>query len=78
VIGRAGEANHEWLRRHDLVPVTYGDGQLERIRNAANGSAEGSLEIPIAATYPLDSVREAFGELADRHTHGKVVLLPEA
>jgi NADPH:quinone reductase-like Zn-dependent oxidoreductase len=137
VIGLAGEQNHDWLRRHDIVPVTYGDGQGQRIREAAGGKvdafidtfgegyvdlaielgvspqrintiidydavqrlgvhaqgthaiasapllaelvglvAEGRLEIPIAHTYPLTQVRDAFTELADRHTHGKIVLLP--
>jgi hypothetical protein len=33
--------------------------------------ASGELEIPVARTYPLDQVREAFTELAERHTHGK-------
>jgi NADPH:quinone reductase-like Zn-dependent oxidoreductase len=137
VIGLAGERNHDWLRAHDVVPVTYGDGQAERIREAAGGSvdafidtfgggyvdlaielgvsperintiidrdaaerlgvksqgthaiasapllaelvalvADGRLEIPIAHTYPLTQVREAFEELEARHTHGKIVLLP--
>jgi NADPH:quinone reductase-like Zn-dependent oxidoreductase len=135
VIGLAGEHNHDWLRRHDIIPLTYGDGQGERIRGAAGGSidafidtfgggyveeavelgvaperinsiidyeaaqrvgahiqgthsiasasvlaelvglvADGSLEIPIARTYPLGQVRDAFRELAERHTHGKIVL----
>jgi NADPH:quinone reductase-like Zn-dependent oxidoreductase len=137
VIGLAGERNHEWLRQHGVVPVTYGDGQPDRIREAAGGAidafidtygsgyvdlaielgvvperintisdreagerlgvqmqgthtiatapllaelaamvADGSLEIPIARTYPLDRVRDAFEELAERHTHGKIVLIP--
>jgi NADPH:quinone reductase-like Zn-dependent oxidoreductase len=137
VIGLAGERNHDWLRRHDIVPVSYGDGQANRIRAAAGGRidalidtfgggyvdlaidlgvaperintiidydavqrlgvhaqgthaianaerlakitgwvADGSLEIPIAGTFPLDQVRDAFRELAERHTHGKIVLLP--
>jgi NADPH:quinone reductase-like Zn-dependent oxidoreductase len=38
--------------------------------------ADGSLEIPIARTYPLEQVREAFTELGKRHTHGKIVLIP--
>jgi NADPH:quinone reductase-like Zn-dependent oxidoreductase len=137
VIGLAGEHNHEWLRRHDIVPVAYGDGQTDRIREAAHGKvdafidtfgdgyvdlaielgvapdrintiidygaverlsvhaqgthaigsapllaeltglvADGSLEIPIARTFPLDQVRDAYGELARRHSHGKIVLLP--
>jgi NADPH:quinone reductase-like Zn-dependent oxidoreductase len=138
VIGLASESNHDWLRARDILPVTYGEGQDERIRVAAEGfpidafvdtfgggycdlaielgvaperistiidfaaverlgvkragshtfgnaqriaevaalAADGSLEIPIARTYPLEQVREAFQELAKRHTHGKIVLLP--
>jgi NADPH:quinone reductase len=38
--------------------------------------AAGKIEIPIAATYPLDEVREAFEQLEDRHTLGKIVLIP--
>jgi NADPH:quinone reductase-like Zn-dependent oxidoreductase len=137
VIGLAGERNHAWLREHDVVPVSYGEGQAERIREAAHGTlnafidtfgggyvdlavglgvpverintiadfeavarlgvkaqgthsnataarlsdlaqlvAEGSLEVPIARTYGLDQVREAYTELAERHAHGKIVLLP--
>ena len=139
VIGLASERNHQWLRRHDIVPVRYGDGQAERIREAAHGEidafidtfgggyvdlaielgvapsrintiidfdavrrlgvhgegthaignasllgelaalvADRRLEIPIARTYPLDEVREAFRELAARRSHGKIVLLPQS
>ena len=38
--------------------------------------ATGQIEIPIAATYPLEEVRAAFTELEDRHTRGKIVLIP--
>jgi NADPH:quinone reductase-like Zn-dependent oxidoreductase len=137
VIGLAGEHNHGWLRRHDIVPVAYGPGQADRIREAASGGvdafidtfgggyvdlaielgvapprintiidyaaverlgvnaqgthaiasasllaeiaelvASGSLEIPIARTFRLDQVRDAFNELAERHVHGKIVLVP--
>jgi NADPH:quinone reductase len=38
--------------------------------------ATGKIEIPIAATYPLEQVRDAFAELEERHTHGKIVLIP--
>jgi NADPH2:quinone reductase len=38
--------------------------------------ATGQLHIPIAATYPLDQVRAAFAQLEERHTHGKIVLIP--
>ncbi len=137
VIGLAGEANHDWLRSHDVIPVTYGDGQESRIREASGGTvdafvdtfgggyvdlaiglgvapdrintiidyaaverlgvngegthaigtaellgemaqlvADGELEVPIARTYPLAQVRDAFGELSARHTRGKIVLIP--
>src|SRR5271167_5119039 len=137
VIGLAGEQNHDWLRRRDIVPVTYGDGQAERIHEAAGGRidafidtfgggyvdlaiglgvapqrintiadfeavqrlgvhaqgthaiasaallaeivglvADGSLEIPIARTFPLEQVHDAYRELERRHSHGKIVLLP--
>jgi NADPH:quinone reductase len=38
--------------------------------------ATGEIEIPIAASYPLDRVRDAFAQLELRHTHGKIVLTP--
>jgi NADPH:quinone reductase-like Zn-dependent oxidoreductase len=137
VIGLAGEDNQDWLRDHGIIPVTYGDGQAQRLRDAAGDrldafidtfgggyvdlaielgvhpdrintiadfeaisrlgvrgdgthshtsaavlgelaqlAADGELEIPIAATFALEEVREAFTLLADRHTHGKLVLLP--
>lgn len=137
VIGLAGPANHAWLIGQGVVPVEYGDGAADRIRDAANGQvdafidtfgggyvelaldlgvrpdrintiidfaaaekhgvktdgnmaggtaevlaelaaliAKGDLEIPIANVYPLAEVRAAYRELADRHTHGKIVLRP--
>ena len=36
--------------------------------------AAGKLEIPIAKVYPLSKVREAYQELEQRHTRGKIVL----
>jgi NADPH:quinone reductase-like Zn-dependent oxidoreductase len=36
--------------------------------------ANGELVVPIATTYPLEQVRDAYNELAKRHTHGKIVL----
>jgi NADPH:quinone reductase-like Zn-dependent oxidoreductase len=37
--------------------------------------AAGELEIPVV-TYPLDQVREAYEQLAEGHTRGKIVLVP--
>ncbi|CAG6391794.1 NADP-dependent oxidoreductase [Streptomyces cocklensis] len=34
VVGTAGEANHEHLRRLGAIPVTYGDGLVDRAREA--------------------------------------------
>ena len=136
VIGLAGQANHEWLASHGAIPVTYGDGVADRIRQAAGqpdafidtfgadyvqlalelgvkparvdtivnfaavqeygvraeGSAAGAsasvlaglagqiaagqLEIPVAATFPLTEVRDAYRLLARGHVRGKIVLLP--
>lgn len=36
----------------------------------------GELEVPIANTYRLEDVRDAYRELEQRHTLGKIVLLP--
>lgn len=44
VIGLAGEDNHAWLRTHDIVPVQYGDGQAERIREASRGSVDAMID----------------------------------
>ncbi|MEV4068140.1 NADP-dependent oxidoreductase [Nonomuraea fuscirosea] len=136
VIGLASERNHQWLRDHGAVPITYGEGVAARIKAAAGhvdafidnfgsgyvdlaielgvspdridtiidvaaverygvkneGSAAaataevlaeltelirtGRLEIPIAATYPLDRVQDAYRDLEQRHTRGKIVLKP--
>jgi NADPH:quinone reductase-like Zn-dependent oxidoreductase len=137
VIGLASEHNHEWLRGHGVVPVTYGEGVADRIRQAAPGGVDafidtvgppyvdlalelgvapdridtiadfaavaehgvkadgnavgasagtlaelaalidaGDLELPIAASYPLDQVRDAYAELERNHTRGKIVLVP--
>jgi NADPH:quinone reductase-like Zn-dependent oxidoreductase len=38
--------------------------------------ADGELEIPIAATFPLAEVRDAYRQLAEGHIQGKIVLLP--
>jgi NADPH:quinone reductase-like Zn-dependent oxidoreductase len=137
VIGLASEPNHQWLADHGVIPVAYGEGVAERIRDASGGrvdafidtfgagyvelalelgvrperidtianfaavekfgvKAEGNaagasagvlaelaslveqglLDIPIARVYPLDKVQDAYRELEQRHTRGKIVLKP--
>ena len=46
------------------------------IAEIAEMVASGEVVIPVAATYPLAQVREAYAELEKRHTHGKIVLIP--
>lgn len=48
----------------------------ERVAEIAGLVADGRVEIPIARTYPLEQVRDAYEELGRRHTHGKIVLIP--
>ncbi len=38
--------------------------------------ASGELEVPIAGTYPLEQVREAYRQLETGHLRGKIVLIP--
>ncbi|MCA1217090.1 NADP-dependent oxidoreductase [Streptomyces sp. 8L] len=38
--------------------------------------ASGRIEVPIAAAFPLERVRDAFAALEQRHTRGKIVLIP--
>jgi NADPH:quinone reductase-like Zn-dependent oxidoreductase len=51
-------------------------GSVEVVAELASLVAEGELEVPIAAVFPLDEVRAAFEELEKGHTRGKIVLLP--
>ncbi|MBV9350215.1 MAG: NADP-dependent oxidoreductase [Mycobacterium sp.] len=50
----------------------------EVLAEMADLVAGGAIDFDIAATYPLDQVADAFAELEQRHTHGKIVLLPQA
>lgn len=49
----------------------------EVLAEMADLVATGAIDFDTAATYPLDQVAEAFEELEQRHTHGKIVLLPQ-
>lgn len=53
------------------------EGSTPEVMTAlAELAADGRLEVPIAATYPLEQVRDAFAQLEQRHTRGKIVLIP--
>jgi NADPH:quinone reductase-like Zn-dependent oxidoreductase len=48
----------------------------EVVGELASLVARGELEVPIAATFPLDEVRAAYEQVERRHTRGKIVLVP--
>jgi NADPH:quinone reductase-like Zn-dependent oxidoreductase len=48
----------------------------EVLASLAEAMIAGRLEIPIARVYPLAKVRDAYRELEQRHTRGKIVLVP--
>jgi NADPH:quinone reductase-like Zn-dependent oxidoreductase len=60
VIGLAGPSNHDWLRRHGVIPVAYGDNVAERIRDAVPANAEVDAFLD---TYGGDYVELALGDL---------------
>jgi NADPH:quinone reductase-like Zn-dependent oxidoreductase len=45
VIGVASERHHDWLRAHDVVPITYGEGVADRIREAATDGVDGFIDL---------------------------------
>jgi NADPH:quinone reductase-like Zn-dependent oxidoreductase len=47
------------------------------LQEIADLIASGAVDFDVARTYPLDRVVDAFKELEQRHTHGKIVLLPQ-
>lgn len=51
-------------------------GTIDVLAELADLAAAGTIEVPIAAVYPLDKVQEAYRELEQRHTRGKIVLHP--
>lgn len=53
VVGLASEPNHAWLRKHGVLPVRYGDGVADRIRQAAG---------PVHAF--IDTVGDGYVDLA--------------
>ncbi|MFF4452605.1 NADP-dependent oxidoreductase [Streptomyces goshikiensis] len=69
VIGLASEGNHEWLKRHDVIPVAYGEGVADRIRAAAPSGVDafidtfgrGYVELALAlgvATDRIDTIAD--------------------
>lgn len=49
----------------------------EVLAEMADLVVSGDIDFDIAASYPLDRVADAYEQLEQRHTHGKIVLLPQ-
>jgi len=45
VLGIASAANAEWLRSHGAVPVTYGDGLAQRLREASGDGIDAFIDL---------------------------------
>jgi NADPH:quinone reductase-like Zn-dependent oxidoreductase len=60
VIGLAGPSNHDWLTRHGVIPVAYGDGTAGRIAAALPAGQRVDAFID---TYGGDYVELALNEL---------------
>jgi NADPH:quinone reductase-like Zn-dependent oxidoreductase len=58
VIGLAGPSNHDWLIRHGVIPVAYGEGVTDRITAAAPSTVDAFLD-----THGGDYVELALNEL---------------
>jgi NADPH:quinone reductase-like Zn-dependent oxidoreductase len=68
-----------FARAAELGTKADGSGSAstkEVLSEMAQLVASGVIEIPIAATYPLERVGEAYAQLEQRHTRGKIVLIP--
>ena len=55
---------------------TAAAASVEVMTDLAELIDRGELEVPIAAAFPLEQVRDAYRELEGRHTRGKIVLIP--
>lgn len=65
------------VARHGVLTIGNAEGSSAGVMaEFAALVAAGDVEMPIAATYPLDGVRAAYAELEQRHTRGKIVLIP--
>ena len=68
-----------WEKAGEVGAKTDGSATAstpEVLADMAGLVASGAIEVPIAATFPLDRVADAFEQLERRHTRGKIVLIP--
>jgi NADPH:quinone reductase len=45
VLGIAGPGNANWLRAHDVIPIAYGDGLADRLREAAPDGIDAFIDL---------------------------------
>ncbi|GAA0420361.1 MULTISPECIES: NADP-dependent oxidoreductase [Leifsonia] len=65
VVGTAGEENHEFLETLGVIPVTYGDGLAERVRDLLDGDrvtaaldnhGGGTIEAALELGVPVERI----------------------
>ena len=64
----------EGAARYGISTVGGGGKKSEDLARLARLVADGTIVLPIAATYPLADVRTAYEQLETRHLRGKIVL----
>jgi NADPH:quinone reductase-like Zn-dependent oxidoreductase len=70
-------ANFEAVARYGVkAEGNMAGASASALAELAGLIADGELEVPIAATFPLNRVQDAYRRLAEGHVLGKIVLLP--
>jgi len=64
----------EGAAKYGISTVGGGGKKSEDLARLARLVADGTIVLPIAATYPLAEVRTAYEQLETRHLRGKIVL----
>ena len=72
IIDFAAAGEHEGVQTDGTYAIASADALAEMAALVAGGE----LELPIAETYRLDEVRDAYAKLSERHGRGKIVLVP--
>jgi enoyl reductase len=74
VVGTASPANHDYLRALGAVPVTYGAGLAQRVREVAPQGVDAAL-VAVSTVESLESSREL---VPDQQRVGTVAFSPAA
>ncbi|MFF2315217.1 NADP-dependent oxidoreductase [Arthrobacter sp. NPDC058097] len=69
VIALASETNHDWLKRHGAIPIAYGEGVGDRIRDAAPQGVDAFIDLHgggyVDLALELEVVPERIDTIAD-------------